>query len=44
MKKYLVSDKYTNMWRFMQESKLPNTAEEAIKRVLDTDNGFAFIG
>jgi ionotropic glutamate receptor len=28
----------------MQESKLPDTTQEAIKRVLDTENGFAFIG
>ncbi|KAI6240026.1 hypothetical protein M3Y99_00486300 [Aphelenchoides fujianensis] len=41
---YPVSDKYTNMWRFMQESKLPATAAEAIDRVLNAKNGFAFIG
>ncbi|KAI6188571.1 CRE-GLR-7 protein [Aphelenchoides besseyi] len=41
---YPVSDKYTNIWRFMQESKLPATAEEAINRVLNSKNGFAFIG
>jgi hypothetical protein len=28
----------------MQESKLPDTAEDAIKRVLTAENGFAFIG
>ncbi|KAI6235050.1 hypothetical protein M3Y95_00010300 [Aphelenchoides besseyi] len=41
---YPVSDKYTNIWRFMQESKLPATAEDAINRVLNSQNGFAFIG
>ena len=28
----------------MQESKLPETAEAAIERVLNPENGFAFIG
>ncbi|CAD5215980.1 unnamed protein product [Bursaphelenchus okinawaensis] len=41
---YPVSDKYTNMWRFMVESRLPETAEEAIQRVLTSETGFAFIG
>lgn len=43
---YPVSDKYTNMWRFMQESKLPNSIDEAIQRVLESPDGkgFAFIG
>ncbi|KAH7676143.1 CRE-GLR-7 protein [Aphelenchoides avenae] len=43
---YPVADKYTNMWRFMQESKLPNSIDEAIQRVLDSPDGkgFAFIG
>ncbi|CAD5221957.1 unnamed protein product [Bursaphelenchus xylophilus] len=41
---YPVSDKYTNMWRFMVESRLPETAEEAIQRVLTSESGFAFIG
>ncbi|KHJ95646.1 hypothetical protein OESDEN_04406 [Oesophagostomum dentatum] len=41
---YPVSDKYTNMWRYMQESKLPNNMEEAVQRVLTSEDGFAFIG
>lgn len=41
---YPVSDKYTNMWRFMIESRLPETAEDAINRVLTSETGFAFIG
>uniref|UniRef100_A0A7E4W6R4 PBPe domain-containing protein n=1 Tax=Panagrellus redivivus TaxID=6233 RepID=A0A7E4W6R4_PANRE len=41
---YPVSDKYTNMWRYMQESKMPNSLSEAIDRVLNSDTGFAFIG
>lgn len=41
---YPVSDKFTNIWRFMQESKLPKTAEEAISRVMNSGKGFAFIG
>ncbi|KAI6238911.1 Protein CBR-GLR-7 [Aphelenchoides fujianensis] len=46
---YPVSDKYTNMWRFMQESVLPANASEAIERVMrrtenGRDNSFAFIG
>ena len=28
----------------MQESRLPSTVELAIERVLNADNGFAFIG
>ncbi|KAI6212829.1 Protein CBR-GLR-7 [Aphelenchoides besseyi] len=41
---YPVSDKYTNMWRFMQESQLPENAEAAIARVMEESNRFAFIG
>ncbi|KAL7074304.1 hypothetical protein ACQ4LE_006231 [Meloidogyne hapla] len=41
---YPVSDKFTNMWRFMQESRLPQTLDEAVDRVLNSDRGFAFIG
>lgn len=41
---YPVSDKFTNMWRYMEESKLPETSAEAIKRVLESKDGFAFIG
>ncbi|KAI6185504.1 Protein CBR-GLR-7 [Aphelenchoides besseyi] len=41
---YPVSDKYTNMWRFMQESELPVNTESAIARVLEKSNGYAFIG
>uniref|UniRef100_A0A914KHR4 Uncharacterized protein n=1 Tax=Meloidogyne incognita TaxID=6306 RepID=A0A914KHR4_MELIC len=41
---YPVSDKFTNMWRFMQESRLPQTVDDAIYRVLNSERGFAFIG
>uniref|UniRef100_A0A914WBL6 Uncharacterized protein n=1 Tax=Plectus sambesii TaxID=2011161 RepID=A0A914WBL6_9BILA len=41
---YPVSDKFTNMWRYMEESKLPENSAEAIKRVLDSQDGFAYIG
>lgn len=41
---YPLSDKFTNMWRYMQESKLPVNMEEAIERVLTSKDGFAFIG
>lgn len=42
---YPVSDKYTKMWQAMQESGLPETMEEATKRVLNTTNNhYAFIG
>ncbi|KAL3077934.1 hypothetical protein niasHS_013463 [Heterodera schachtii] len=40
---YPISDKFTNMWRFMQESKLPLSVEEAIDRVLNSEKEFAFI-
>lgn len=40
----IVSDKFTNMWRFMQESGLPKTVEEGIARVLTSEKGYAFIG
>ncbi|KAI1725677.1 ligand-gated ion channel domain-containing protein [Ditylenchus destructor] len=40
---YPVADKFTNMWRFMQESKFPRTVEEGINRVLNSDKGFALI-
>lgn len=44
---YPVSDKFTNMWRYMQEAGMPNTTQEAIQRVLASPSpteGFAFIG
>ncbi|EYC37332.1 hypothetical protein Y032_0802g2423 [Ancylostoma ceylanicum] len=41
---YPVSDKFTNMWRYMQESKLPINMDDAIHRVLTSEEGFAFIG
>ncbi|KIH68820.1 Ligand-gated ion channel [Ancylostoma duodenale] len=41
---YPVSDKFTNMWRYMQESKLPIDMDDAIHRVLTSEEGFAFIG
>lgn len=41
---YPVSDKFTNMWRYMQESKLPVNMDTAVDRVLNSVDGFAFIG
>uniref|UniRef100_A0AC35U534 PBPe domain-containing protein n=1 Tax=Rhabditophanes sp. KR3021 TaxID=114890 RepID=A0AC35U534_9BILA len=41
---YPVSDKFSNLWKIMQESKLPENTEKAIERVLTSENGFAFIG
>jgi ionotropic glutamate receptor len=41
---YSVSDKYSNLWRFMKHSKFPRTVEEAIQRVKKSKDGFAFIG
>ncbi len=41
---YPVSDKFTNMWRYMQESKLPENMSDAVNRVLTSTDGFAFIG
>ncbi|GMT10595.1 hypothetical protein PFISCL1PPCAC_1892, partial [Pristionchus fissidentatus] len=41
---YPVSDRYTNMWRYMQECQLPESIDEAIHRVLTTPDGFAYIG
>ncbi|CAD6185138.1 unnamed protein product [Caenorhabditis auriculariae] len=41
---YPVSDKFTNMWRYMQESKLPPNMDAAIERVLTSVDGYAFIG
>lgn len=41
---YPVSDKFTNMWRYMQEVGLPETTADAVQRVLTSENGFAFIG
>ncbi|KHJ44238.1 Ligand-gated ion channel [Trichuris suis] len=31
---YPVSDQFTNMWQYMQETGLPNTLEEGLERVL----------
>lgn len=41
---YPVSDKYTNMWRYIQESKMPVNMSEAVERVLHSVDGFAYIG
>ncbi|GMT03397.1 hypothetical protein PENTCL1PPCAC_25571, partial [Pristionchus entomophagus] len=41
---YPVSDKFTNMWRYMQESGLPEDIDDAINRVITSVDGFAFIG
>lgn len=44
---YPVSDKFTNMWRYMNEAGLPNSTTQAIemvKRPAVNDGGFAFIG
>ena len=44
-----ISDKFTNMWRFMADTRMPETMDEAIERVLKSptdpsDKPFAFIG
>ncbi|GMT14528.1 hypothetical protein PFISCL1PPCAC_5825, partial [Pristionchus fissidentatus] len=41
---YPVSNKYSNMWRFMQKSGPPESFDDAINRVLTSTDGFAFIG
>lgn len=44
---YPVSDKYTKMWQAMKEARLPNTMEEALKRVrasTSSSEGFAYLG
>lgn len=41
---YPVSDKYTNMWRYMQESKIVDSMSAGVDRVLHSETGFAFIG
>ncbi len=44
---YPVSDKYTKMWQAMKEARLPNTIEDALKRVRDSktsSDGFAYLG
>ncbi|XP_017786976.1 PREDICTED: ionotropic receptor 25a [Nicrophorus vespilloides] len=44
---YPVSDKYTKMWQAMKEATLPNTLDEAVKRVRESrssSEGFAFLG
>ena len=44
---YPVSDKYTKMWKGMQETNLPQTFEEALERVRlspSQSEGFALIG
>lgn len=44
---YPVSDKYTKMWQAMKEARLPNTMDEALKRVRDSktsSDGFAYLG
>jgi len=43
---YPISDKWTKMWRNMQDSKLPETMGEALKRVRDSpglSEGFALL-
>lgn len=43
---YPISDKYTKLWQAMQEAGMPNTLEEAVERVRNSNpgSGFAFIG
>ena len=44
---YPVTDKYTKIWRGMQEANLPQSFEEALERVRHSpsqSSGFAFIG
>lgn len=43
---YPVSDKYTNLWTFMKQSKLPENGQDGILRVLESDpeKEFIFIG
>ena len=44
---YPVSDKFTNMWEAMKDSKFPSTFEEAINRIKHPHEGeedYAFIG
>nr|AFC91757.2 putative ionotropic receptor IR25a [Cydia pomonella] len=44
---YPVSDKYSKMWQAMKEAGLPNSIEEAIQRVRDSESsseGFAWLG
>ncbi|CAJ0607012.1 unnamed protein product [Cylicocyclus nassatus] len=41
---YPVPDKYTKMWRFMQQSNLPKSMAEAMDLVLSSEEEFAYIG
>ncbi|KAJ8982944.1 hypothetical protein NQ317_005259 [Molorchus minor] len=44
---YPVSDKYTKMWQAMKEAGLPNSLDEAVKKVRaskSSSEGFAFLG
>ena len=44
---YPVSDKYTKMWQSMKEAGLPQTFDEALARVRESQSsseGFAFLG
>ena len=41
---YPVSDKFTNMWAAMDQSKFPANFEEAKARILSDEEEFAFIG
>ncbi|CAJ0597642.1 unnamed protein product [Cylicocyclus nassatus] len=41
---YPVQDKYTKMWRFMQETEFPSNMDEAVDRVLTSEEGFAYLG
>ncbi|VDK48658.1 unnamed protein product [Cylicostephanus goldi] len=40
---YPVSDKYTKIWRVMQESKFPKNLKEAVNRILTSEEEFAVI-
>lgn len=43
---YPIGDKFTRLWQAMREARMPNTLEEAVKRVRKSTHvgGFAFIG
>ncbi|CAJ0595110.1 unnamed protein product [Cylicocyclus nassatus] len=41
---YPIANKFTNIWRHMQRSKLPSNIDDAVRRVLDPEEQFAFIG
>lgn len=40
--RYPIGDKYTKMWKAMQEAGLPLNLQDAVERVLASTNEFAF--